>query len=101
MSANTSKASLIRKGLAASILLMASGLSFSQSVVSLTASQTTTKLPDGQVVQMWGYSCGAGPSNATCAAANPNAAGTWSPVVITIPSSSTSLTISLTNSLQT
>jgi uncharacterized repeat protein (TIGR01451 family) len=58
---------------------------------------------------MWNYSCtGSAPTaavpdtGATCAAANPNAAGSWSPVVITVPyntSGPTNLTISLTNGL--
>jgi hypothetical protein len=68
--------------------------------VNLTAGPTTATLPDGSVVPMWGYSCGAvvTGSTATCAAANPNAAGSWSPVLITVPTG-TDLTINLTNSL--
>ena len=30
-----------------------------QSAVTLAAGPTTTTLPDGQIVPMWGYSCGA------------------------------------------
>jgi hypothetical protein len=73
--------------------------------VSLTAAPTTAAMPDGQKVPMWGYSCGTGaaaPSGgASCAALNPNAGANWSPVIITVPysSSGTSLTINLTNSL--
>ena len=54
--------------------------------VSLTAAPTTTTLPDGTSVPMWGYTCGAPGSGttATCRAANPAATG-WSPVVITVP----------------
>jgi len=71
-------------------------------------------MPDGTVVPMWGYTCGAlatgVTSTATCLALNPNApvavpatATTaavpgWSPVVITIPTGQ-ALTINLTNSL--
>jgi hypothetical protein len=105
MRANTSKAGLIRSGLAASFLLLASGLPLAQTV-NLTAAPTHAVLPDGQSVPMWGYSCTGTPTGATCAAANPNAAGNWSPVVITVPytadssgNSTTSLTINLTNNL--
>src|SRR4029077_17974937 len=95
---NTSKSLLINSGLAGSVLLLASGAAFAQSV-SLTAGASTTTLPDGQVVPMWGYSCSAAAvAPATCASLNPAAAvGTWSPVVITVPPGA--LTINLTNSL--
>ncbi len=92
-------ASLIRSGLAAAVLLVAATTSYAQSSVSLTAAPTSAALPDGQTVPMWGYSCGAtAPVAATCAAANPNAGTSWSPVVITVPSGA-NLTINLTNSL--
>lgn len=99
MRANTIKTNLIKAGFAASILLLASGFALADTV-NLTAAPTQAVLPDGQTVPMWGYSCGAvvTGSAATCAASNPNAAGNWSPVVITVPSG-TSLTISLTNNL--
>src|SRR4029077_20077203 len=95
---NTSKSLLINSGLAGSVLLLASGASFAQSV-SLTAGATTTTLPDGSVVPMWGYSCSAAAvAPATCVSLNTNAAaGTWSPVLITVPPGN--LTISLTNGL--
>jgi len=95
---NTFKSRLIKSGLAASVLLLASGESFAQSV-SLTAAASTTTLPDGSSVPMWGYSCSAAAvAPATCAPLNPNApAGTWSPVVITVPAGP--LTINLTNNL--
>ena len=101
----TTKANRLHAGLAASILLLASGASLAQSVVGLTAAPTSTTLPDGQIVPMWGYTCAAPVSGATsgptCAAANPKAGATWSPVVITVPYTgpTTSLTINLTNSL--
>jgi len=104
---NTLKSVLIKSGLAASVLLLASGAAFAQSV-SLTAAATTTTLPDGSTVPMWGYSCSAAAiAPATCALLNPAAAATittpahWSPVVITVPyvPTGTTLTISLTNSL--
>jgi len=100
----TSKASPLYSALAASVLLLASQVCAAQTV-SLTAAPSTTLLPDGQTVNMWGYQCTAA-SGATCAAANPNAGSAWSPVVITVPYtesapgvSSTSLTITLTNGL--
>jgi len=89
---NNFKASLIKAGLAASVLLLASGTSFAQTTpqqINLTAAPTTLTVPDGSVVPMWGYFCNAtqvSGSTAGCAALNTNAAaGTWSPVVITIP----------------
>ncbi|MGF6781363.1 choice-of-anchor Q domain-containing protein [Paraburkholderia sp. GAS334] len=93
---------LLKAGVAASILLTASGVSFAQ-VVNLTAKATTAVLPDGQSVPMWGYSCtppaaGAPANAATCATANPHAGANWSPVVITVPYGQP-LTINLTNNL--
>src|SRR5437588_7977140 len=98
----------------AAILPFAAVVAFGQQTVNLTAGPTTTTMPDGTVVPMWGYTCGAlatgVTSTATCLALNPNApvavpatATTaavpgWSPVVITIPTGQ-ALTINLTNSL--
>src|SRR5580704_9966900 len=73
-----------------------------QQQVNLTAGPTSTTMPDGSTVPMWGYTC-AGPtvissSTATCAPLNPGTG--WSPVVITIPTGATGgLQINLTNSL--
>jgi hypothetical protein len=109
------KANAIMKAalLVASILLFGVSASFGQQTINLSAAPTTTTLPDGTTVPMWGYFCngvGTG-TTATCAALNPNSLGnptgtppvpaTWSPVVITVPyvSTGTSLTINLTNSL--
>jgi hypothetical protein len=97
MDTNVFKSSLIKFGLAASMLLLASGSSLADTV-NLTAAPTQAVLQDGQTVPMWGYSCGAVVGTATCAASNPNAGVNWSPVVITIPSG-TPLTINLTNNL--
>ncbi len=77
-----------------------------QQTINLTAAPTTTTLPDGTVVPMWGYFCGTAVtgSTAACAALNPGSAATlttpatWSPVVITVPTGQ-SLTINLTNNL--
>src|SRR5881394_106013 len=104
MRSNNYKSVLKHAGLAASILLLASGAAFGQ--VSLTAGPTTATLPDGAAVPMWGYTCGAAVTGniGTCTALNPAVqagtapAGTWSPVVITVPTGQ-NLTINLTNSL--
>jgi hypothetical protein len=86
---------------AGSLLLLAAVAGFGQTI-NLTAQPTSLTLPDGTVVPMWGYACGTAPVTATCRALNPNAAaGTWSPVVITVPyvAGGASLTINLTNNL--
>src|SRR6516225_8351928 len=110
------KANAIMKAavLVASMLLFGVSASFGQQTVNLTAAPTTTTLPDGTTVPMWGFFCGtaATGATATCAALNPLAVATtttpapWSPVVITVPyvaaatgGSATSLTINLTNNL--
>ena len=99
-------------------LLLCAVMGFGQQTINLSAAPTTVTLPDGTVVPMWGYFCGAAATGATatCAALNPNSVGsptatppvpaTWSPVVITVPyvaaaagGSATSLTINLTNNL--
>jgi hypothetical protein len=59
------KASLIKSGLAASVLLFASSVALAQSV-SLTAKPTTTTLPDGQTVPMWGLFCNNAGTGASC-----------------------------------
>src|SRR5712664_4985440 len=100
---NYLKATLKTAVLAVSVLLLGAGVAVAQ--VNLTAQPTTTMLPDGTVVPMWGYSCGAAVAPATCVALNPHAPaaiGTtpagWSPVVITVPTGQ-ALTINLTNNL--
>jgi len=105
MRMNNFKAILKAATLAGAALLLTASASFAQQQVNLTAGPTITTLPDGTVVPMWGYSCGAavtGGSTATCAALNPAAAAAipagWSPVVITVPTGQ-ALTINLTNSL--
>jgi hypothetical protein len=99
MRSNNYKSVLIRSGLVASALLLASGVSLAQSV-NLTAQQSNAMLPDGSAVPMWGYSCSTTtlPVGATCAPLSPTATG-WSPVVITVPSGTATFTINLTNSL--
>jgi len=112
----TSKATLKAAAVVFVLLVFAAVAAFGQTV-NLTAAPTTATMPDGTVVPMWGYSCGAlaSGSTATCAALNPVAVTTaatatagavmngWSPVVITVPiaatGTATSLTINLTNNL--
>jgi hypothetical protein len=85
-------------------LLLVVVAGFGQQPINLTAAVTTTTMPDGTTVPMWGYFCGAAVtgSTATCAALNPSSTattpGTWSPVVITVPTGQ-GLTINLTNNL--
>src|SRR5215468_7091246 len=88
------KATLKKAAIALGVILLGVGSSLGQSV-SLTAAPATTTLPDGQMIPMWGYSCGATAGGATCSALN--ASGGWSPVLImTAPGN---LTINLTNGL--
>src|SRR5713101_7890710 len=109
MRMNNMKAILKAATLAVAALLLTASASFAQQVVNLTAAPTTTTLPDGTTVPMWGYFCGTAAANvapvATCAALNPASVSTvvtvpstWSPVVITVPTGQ-ALTINLTNSL--
>ena len=95
----------LKKGLNLAVLgmmalLLGASAGFGQQAINLSAGPSSTMLPDGQTVPMWSYSCGAAVSGsaATCAALNPNAAGTWSPVIITVPTGQ-GLEINLTNAL--
>ncbi len=82
--------------LALTILLLAAGASFAQTLdltgqaspsVALTAQRMTTRLPDGKTVSMWGF-CQTG----TCTTA-------WTPGPTIIVSANSGLTINLTNAL--
>src|SRR5437879_10313042 len=103
MRSNNYKSVLKHAGLAASVLLLASGAAFAQQQVSLSAGFATA-YPSG--TPMWGYTCGTAISGSTAActalnkavAAGTAAAGTWSPVVITVPTGQ-DLQITLTNNL--
>ncbi len=81
------------------VLLAGAVVAFGQATINLSAGPSTLTLPDGSVVPMWGYTCGApvDGSSGSCASLNPAAAG-WSPVVITVPTGQ-DLIINLTNNL--
>jgi hypothetical protein len=114
MGTNLSKPSLFKAGIAACALAFASGAAMADTAVTLTASPTTTTLPDGQTVAMWGLMCGtvsagtltySAGTDSTDAAATPcttmaGAAqtGTWQPPRITVPAGQP-LTITLIDNL--
>jgi len=109
MRIHTLKATLNATSVVAALFLFGAAAVFGQQQVNLTVAPTTTTLPDGTTVPMWGYFCTALPSTvtstATCAALNPASVSTtagvpstWSPVVITVPAGQ-DLVINLTNSL--
>src|SRR5438105_13704779 len=101
MRSNNYKSVLKHAGLAATVLLLASGVAFGQQTVNLSVGPATATLPDGTAVPMWGYTCGTAVtgSTATCTALNPavqtlntnpatpvaSVGSLWSPVVITVP----------------
>jgi hypothetical protein len=120
------KKSLSAAILTGSALLLTAGIASAQSVVNLTALRQTTVTPDGNIIPMWGWLCGTGTAaaaggtdtataagGATCTQTNGAAqsAGTtapsavWQPPLIVVPytassgTSTTGLTINLTNSL--
>jgi len=68
---NDSKSETTRKAaaLVGALLLFAAATSFGQQQINLSAGPATTTMPDGTVVPMWGYTCGAAVtgSTATCA----------------------------------
>ena len=77
----------LKAAVLSAFLLFAAAQGFGQQVVNLTVGPTTTKMPDGTVLPMWGYSCGAAAtgSTATCAplsGALNAAAGTGSPAAL-------------------
>ncbi len=101
MGINASKPSVLKTTITASLLvLITGGAAMAQSSVTLTAAPSSTMLPDGQVVPMWGYTCGAvSGTGVSCTAMNGSAqtATTWQPPLITVPSGQ--LTITLINKL--
>ena len=72
-----SKTTVMAAVLVTAILLSAAAASFGQQVINLTAGPATTTMPDGMVIPMWGYSCGAAvtTSTATCAPLSDNKTG--------------------------
>ena len=60
------------------LFLFAAVAAFGQQAINLVASPTTATLPDGTIVPMWGYFCGAAVtgSTASCRSLNPNSLGT-------------------------
>ena len=101
---NYLKARLKTAALVASVLLLGARTTIAQQTINLTAGPATTTLPDGKTVPMWGYSCtsvtgtAAASGAQTCAALNTAGTGSWSPILITVPSGQ-NLNISLTNNL--
>jgi hypothetical protein len=79
----------------ACIFLLGAVATFGQTTVSLTAGASTITTPDGNLVTMWGYTCGT--VTASCAPLNTSSMG-WAPVVITVPTGN-DLIINLTNNL--
>src|SRR3954467_9965679 len=102
MKPTTFRASLVKAGLAASLLLAASSGAYAQSAVTLTAGPQSTTLPDGQTVPMWGYACGAiSGTGVSCSSMNGAAqvgGAAWQPPLITVPFGQP-LTITLGNQL--
>jgi hypothetical protein len=72
------KATLKAAAVLSVLLLFAAAATFGQQQINLTANPTTATMPDGTIVPMWGYFCGTAVtgSTATCAALDPNTAGT-------------------------
>ena len=69
MNDSKSKTTLRAAFLLSAVAFLAVATGFAQQQVNLTAGPTTTTMPDGTVLPMWGYTCGAavGGSTATCA----------------------------------
>jgi Bacterial Ig domain/IPT/TIG domain len=97
MRLNSLKAIAKTAVLGAAVLLLGMGAASAQVTVNLSAGSTSATLPDGTSVPMWGYTCTTA-NDPNCRALNPNANGSWSPVVITVPTGQ-ALTINLTNNL--
>jgi len=101
MGINLSKPSPLTSSIAASLLaLLSSGAALAQNSVTLTASPTSTTLPDGQVVPMWGYTCSSPSTGVACTALNGTAQSgtTWQPPLITVAAGAP-LTITLIDKL--
>src|ERR1700756_268948 len=97
------KATMKTAVLVTTVLLLGASLALAQQQVNLTAGPSNLTLPDGSIVPMWGYTCtvtgtALATGAQTCALLNPNSAGNWAPIVITVPGGQI-LSVSLTNSL--
>ncbi len=81
MNDSTAKTTLKAAALVSVFLLCVVAMSFGQQQVNLTAGPATTTMPDGTVIPMWGYSCGAAVSGstATCAPLNGTGVGGMNP----------------------
>src|SRR5882757_3100946 len=96
MNTKSSKA-MMRTVAAASLLLVTGIASAAVTTVNLTAQRTSTTLPDGANVRMWGY-CNSGDAAASPAVPS-TCANPWAPGPTIVVSAGDSLTIRLTNSL--
>jgi hypothetical protein len=96
MNTKSSKA-MMRTVAAASLLLVTGIASAAVTTVNLTAQRTSTTLPDGAKVRMWGY-CNSGDAAATPAVPS-TCANPWAPGPTIVVSAGDSLTIRLTNNL--
>ena len=65
MRSNNYKSVLKHAGLAATVLLLASGVAFGQQTVNLSVGPATAIQPDGTAVPMWGYTCGTAVTGST------------------------------------
>src|SRR6516162_846942 len=112
MRSNYLKGTVKAASLGTMILLFGTGLASAQVTVNLTANRQNASLSDGNVVPMWGWTCGnavaatpstsAGTGGGTCSTLTgtvQTGATVWQPPLITVPASATSLTINLTNAL--
>src|SRR5271169_4867837 len=64
-------------------LLAAVGSAQAQVALNLTASRTSTTMPDGNIVPMWGWSCGNGAAVTSAFANNASATATLTAGAVT------------------
>jgi hypothetical protein len=76
------KATLKAAAVVGGLLLFAAVATFGQQPISLTAGFNTTTMPDGTVLPMWGYSCGAPVTGSTATCAPLSAVGALSPAAL-------------------
>ncbi len=105
MNSNPFKSVLLQAAAALALSAAATGSALADGAVTLVAAPSSTTMPDGRVVPMWGYTCGdalaasAPSTGASCAAATGAAqtGASWQPPLITVPAGK--LTITLVNNL--